>query len=152
MMSEIINDFEEIVRVMDPVDDILFGVRLETETVAAAVDKVPVACLMTGMYSVRPGLVSFRIIFDVNADILSSAQIDVAVNYSAPEEAVFGRGAFFRFANSVAAPHVRSYAQSILDGLLTQMKLPDKLLPPVRAFEKGPFRGDSAPEFISPAE
>lgn len=151
MMSEALRDFETLVGVMTPIDDILFGVRLETETVAAKFDEIPVTCGMRGMYSVQPGLASFRVIFTVEADVLRSAMIDAAVNYSIPQDAIFEREVFFKFANTIATPHVRSYAQSILDALLMQMKLPGRLLPPVGLFEEGAFKAGNAPEFISAA-
>lgn len=150
MMFELISDFEAIVRAMSPTDDVLFGVQLETETVAAPVNDVAVACGMTGMYSLRPGLASFRIVFTAEVELLRSAMIDVAVNYSILDGLSFDRDVFFKFANAVAAPHARSYAQTILDGLLLQMKLPGRLLPPVGAFEEGPFRAGSSPEVLTP--
>ncbi|WP_428638573.1 hypothetical protein [Schaalia sp.] len=149
MMTQPLSTLEEVIRVSDPVEDVLFGVQLETETVAASFKDMPVSCQVAGMYSVRPGIVSFRAIFTVGAEIFTRASIDVAVNYSVPEDAAFAREAFFEFANAVATPHMRSYAQSILDNLLGQMKLPGKLLPPISSYDEGVFKADHAPDVIA---
>lgn len=149
-MEAVLDSFEDAARAMMPVEDVLFGVRLETETVGTQIeDGTTVDCSMSGMFFVKPELVSFRLVMSVEAEALSAASVDVATNYVIPEGAVFGKKAFFEFANSVAGPHMRSYAQQILDGLLTQMKLPARVLPPIGLFDDGPFKSDNAPELIS---
>lgn len=149
-MEAVLDSFEDVARAMMPVEDFLFGVRLETETVGAQVeDEATVDCSMSGMFFVKPKLASFRLVMSVEAEALTDASVDVATNYLIPEGAVFSKKAFFEFANSVAGPHMRSYAQQILDGLLTQMKLPARILPPLGLFDDGPFKSDNAPDLIS---
>jgi hypothetical protein len=149
-MSAVLDSFEAVARAMTASEDVLFGVELQAETVGnQKADGSQVTCSLTGYYFVKPEITSFRLTIEVTSDALSSASIDVATNYVIPSDAVFAKEPFFEFANSVAAPHLRSYAQQILDGLLTQMRLPSRLLPPVSLYGEGVFRPGSAPDRIS---
>jgi hypothetical protein len=150
LMSAVLDSFEAVARAMTASEDVLFGVDLQAETVGnQKANGSQVTCSLTGYYFVKPEITSFRLAIEVTSDALTSASIDVATNYAIPSDAVFAKEPFFEFANSVAAPHLRSYAQQILDGLLTQMRLPSQLLPPISLYGEGVFRPGSAPDRIS---
>lgn len=148
-MSTQLASFEAIAKALEPTEDILFGVKLEATAVGATPEEDSELSLSnTGLFLIRDELVSFRIQLAVEADLFVEATIDVASNFQVEKGVSFAREPFFEFANSVAASHLRSYAQLILDGLLVQMKLPPKLLPPASFFETPTFKTGRFPDYL----
>ncbi len=148
-MTRRLNSFEAIASALEPVEDVLFGVRLEAATVGAMPEQgVELSLSHTGLFLLRDDLASFRMQLSVETGLFIEASIDVASNFRFAEGLSFAREPFFEFANAVAGPHVRAYAQVILDGLLSQMKLPPKLLPPMSIFDGPAFKGEDFPDVL----
>lgn len=150
-MSTSILTLEDAVDVFVDPELTLFGIRCIPITVGQEVPsgtEVQVDAL--GMFSLWNGAASLRTRISVDVEMFQEIWIDVAATFSAPERYTIQKDLFLKFANDIALPQLRSYAQALLDPLLIAAGYPARILPPFSGLEQQVFRGDSLPDELGP--
>ena len=150
-MSTSILSLEDAVAAFSDPELRLYGVRCIAGDALSDPNGADMAITADGMFALRTGAVSFRARVQVEVEVLRELWIDVIADFSAPEDYSIGKDAFLSFANQVAAPQLRSYAQAILDPLLVAAGFPAGILPPMTVLDVPMFRGEHLPEALGPA-
>ncbi|MFZ1383225.1 MAG: hypothetical protein WAS54_10660 [Scrofimicrobium sp.] len=146
-----IESLEDAVFAFTDPEPALFGVRFVVDAVGTDVASgVEIAMPTTGMFSLREGAASFRVRMDVQTDLFREFWIDVATVFSAPEDYMVKTDVFLHFANQVALPQLRNYAQSLADPLLIGAGYPPRFFPSVAELGTNVFRGEELPSVLGP--
>lgn len=145
-----INELSEAVRSLVPTDESIFGIRVRPASIRPDDELQELTLRAAGMFSLKRGSASFRMQFAVEAAFLEELWADVSVNYAAPDDYRISKTTFLEFANTVAAPRARTYAQTLLNPLLLGAGYPPNVLPPLEVLDELPFRGEHLPEWLGP--
>lgn len=152
-MSICIESLQEAVEQFICPEMSLFGMRFIVDTVGEELsEETEVSFQSIGMFSMAPGNVVFRTRMTVRASVVKELWIDVAVGYVAPTSYSVTKKVFLDFANQIAMPQLRNYAQALLNPLLVSARYPANILPPTDALDEVVFRGDELPNLLGPAD
>lgn len=141
----------ELAKVAKPVNNSLFGIELVAASVGGdAPEGAEIGVNTQAMFLLLPRLVTFRVRHQIEVDeVFTAAKIDVATDFLLPQDYQIEKDAFLEFANSVAAANLHTYAQTLLNGLLVEMRLQPRLLPVRDSSDTPLFGGSKLPKVLS---
>ncbi len=151
-MTVVIGSLAQAVESFKLEDDTLYGVRFIPSFSWPGADSDGAAEVdTTGMFALEESRASFRARFAVRAEPFKELWIDVASNYLAPSDYEIPKDVMLEFANGVAGPHLRAYAQGILNTLLTNSQYPPGVLPSIEELSANVFQGELLGDVLGPA-